>query len=35
MTMQLNSFRRTVAVFGSLLFTVVIVAASNPVLPVA
>lgn len=35
MTANLDSFRHTVAVVGSLLFTVVIVAASSPVLPVA
>ena len=35
MTANLDSFRRTLAVFGAVLFTVAIVAASSPVLPVA
>ncbi len=35
MTIHLDSFRRTLAVFGALLFTVAIVAASNPIVPLA
>jgi hypothetical protein len=35
MTAQLDSFQRTVAVFGSLVFTVLVVLASVPHVPVA
>lgn len=35
MTAHLDSFQRTVAVFGSLMFTAVLVIASVPYVPVA
>jgi len=35
MTLRIDSFQRTVAIFGSLMFTALVVLASSPVVPVA